>query len=71
MKIGAVVIFRYSLAITGINITFMSVQLLRSGHLKTHFYNAVRGSPTLDDYHRVFCKWIIMLHFANFFIQTS
>ncbi len=52
-----VFVARYSLAITGINITFMSVQLLRSGHLKTHIYNTVQGAPTLADFHRVFCKW--------------
>ena len=49
-------IIRYSLAITGINITYLAVQLLRSGHLKTHFYNAVEGAPCISHFHQVYCE---------------
>lgn len=46
----------YSLAIVAINLTGLTHHLLTSGHLKSHFYNAVPGHPHIDDLHKVFGK---------------
>lgn len=52
-----VILFRYSFAIVGINITGLTYQMLIAGHLKTHFYNVVQGQPQLEDFHKVYCKY--------------
>ncbi|CAI9617592.1 unnamed protein product [Staurois parvus] len=39
--------FRYSYAIVGINLTEMAYSLLKSGALKSHFYNMVPGFPEI------------------------
>jgi len=45
---------RYSFAIVGINITSVAHQLLMSGALRCHFYNAVQAVPQLKDFHCVY-----------------
>lgn len=47
---------RYSFAIVGINLTALSLELLTSGILKPHFYNIKTEKPTLEDFHKVYCK---------------
>lgn len=51
-------IFRFPFAITGINITYIAYHLLKSGRLKTHFYNSLFGTLCLEDFHKVYCKLI-------------
>jgi hypothetical protein len=46
--------FGYSFAIVGINLTSVATRLLRSGQLRSHFYNAVLGPPQLTDFHNVY-----------------
>ncbi|XP_018422943.1 PREDICTED: ELMO domain-containing protein 2-like [Nanorana parkeri] len=45
----------YSYAIVGINLTEMAYSLLKSGALKSHFYNMVPGSPEIRCFHQFFC----------------
>ena len=45
---------RYSFAVVGINITSVACNLLRSGDLRTHFFNAVQAAPQLTDFHDVY-----------------
>ncbi|XP_061686143.1 ELMO domain-containing protein 2 [Syngnathoides biaculeatus] len=45
----------YSYAIVGINLTEMTYSLLKSGALKTHFYNTVPGAPELQHFHQLYC----------------
>ncbi|TWW58754.1 ELMO domain-containing protein 2 [Takifugu flavidus] len=45
----------YSYAIVGINLTEMAYSLLRSGALKSHFYNTVEGTPELQHFHQLYC----------------
>ncbi|KAM8939983.1 ELMO domain-containing protein 2 [Pelodytes ibericus] len=45
----------YSYAIVGINLTEMAYSLLKSGALKSHFYNMVPGFPKIKCFHQFFC----------------
>ncbi|XP_034044453.1 ELMO domain-containing protein 2 [Thalassophryne amazonica] len=45
----------YSYAIVGINLTEMAYSLLRSGALKTYFYNTVMDTPELRHFHQLYC----------------
>ncbi|KAM3864802.1 ELMO domain-containing protein 2 [Diretmus argenteus] len=45
----------YSYAIVGINLTEMAYSLLKSGALKSHFYNTVLGKPELQHFHQLYC----------------
>ncbi|XP_053259290.1 ELMO domain-containing protein 2 isoform X1 [Podarcis raffonei] len=45
----------YSYAIVGINLTEMAYNLLKNGHLRTHFYNLVPGEPQMKDFHQFYC----------------
>ncbi|XP_058497125.1 ELMO domain-containing protein 2 [Solea solea] len=45
----------YSYAIVGINLTEMAYSLLKSGALKAHFYNTVKGAPELQHFHQLYC----------------
>lgn len=54
----------YSLAIVGINLTHLAVQLLQAGHLKSHLYNVTSGRPRLEHFHEVFCY--LMVEFDRF-----
>uniref|UniRef100_A0A8D0GRV0 ELMO domain containing 2 n=1 Tax=Sphenodon punctatus TaxID=8508 RepID=A0A8D0GRV0_SPHPU len=45
----------YSYAIVGINLTEMAYSLLKSGALKSHFYNLVPGLPQLEHFHQFYC----------------
>ncbi|KAK2170431.1 hypothetical protein LSH36_3g29019 [Paralvinella palmiformis] len=49
--------YGYSFAIVGINITGLVYHLLTGGYLKTHFYNAIEGRPTLEHFHGVYCHF--------------
>jgi hypothetical protein len=57
--------FRYSFAIVGINLTALSLELLKSGNLKPHLYNITAQKPTLDDFHKVYCKYLLFLGFHS------
>uniref|UniRef100_A0A914WJA0 ELMO domain-containing protein n=1 Tax=Plectus sambesii TaxID=2011161 RepID=A0A914WJA0_9BILA len=46
----------FPFAIAGITMTSLSRELLNTGLLKNHFYNAVLGVPVLVDFHRVYCR---------------
>ncbi|KAM9330021.1 ELMO domain-containing protein 2 [Gastrophryne carolinensis] len=48
----------YSYAIVGINLTEMAYSLLKSGALKSHFYNMVPGFPEIKCFHQFFCYLI-------------
>jgi len=61
--------YGYSFAIVGINITFLTYQLLIGGHLKTHFYNAVNGRPQLEHFHQVYC--CLLSEFDKFWISEK
>ena len=60
--------FRYSFAIVGINITGVAFDLLRKGHLKTHFYNAVQGRPTVENFNYVYCKFTLWKCLEVFYV---
>lgn len=45
----------FPMAITGINLTALVRRLLQKDALKMHFYNTIRGAPTIDNFHHVFC----------------
>uniref|UniRef100_A0A914ER53 ELMO domain-containing protein n=1 Tax=Acrobeloides nanus TaxID=290746 RepID=A0A914ER53_9BILA len=47
-------------AICGITITALTRDLLRSGLLKNHFYNALHGKPNMDNFHQVYCRIFIL-----------
>ncbi|KAM3728065.1 ELMO domain-containing protein [Dirofilaria immitis] len=49
-------LYGFPMAITGINLTALIRRLLHSDALKMHFYNTVRGTPTIDNFHHVFCQ---------------
>ncbi|OZC08334.1 ELMO/CED-12 family protein [Onchocerca flexuosa] len=49
-------LYGFPMAITGINLTALVRRLLYSDALKMHFYNTVRGTPTIDNFHHVFCQ---------------
>lgn len=49
---------RYSYAIVGINLTEMAYSLLKSGALKSHFYNAVPGLPNIEHFHQFYCEYL-------------
>ncbi|XP_046853838.1 ELMO domain-containing protein 1-like [Xenia sp. Carnegie-2017] len=59
----------YSFAIVGINITALSLDLLKTGALKPHFYNTVSGKPTMDDFHKVYCY--LFRTFSAFWLEQK
>ncbi|XP_028404052.1 ELMO domain-containing protein 1-like [Dendronephthya gigantea] len=59
----------YSYAIVGINITALSVDLLKSGDFKPHFYNITTEKPTLDDFHKVYC--CLFREFSSFWLEQK
>jgi len=61
--------YGYSLAIVGINITGMAFQLLTGGHLKSHFYNTVKGRPKLEHFHQVYCY--LMYEFDRYWMAEK
>lgn len=59
----------YSYAIVGINVTEMAYSLLRSGALKSHFYNLVPGSPQMKHFHQFFCY--LIYEFDKFWFEEE
>jgi len=55
----------YPFAAVGINITHLALGLLKSGHLKTHLYNAESRIVTVEDFHKIYCKFILFLSFVD------
>uniref|UniRef100_A0A915Q6W8 OTU domain-containing protein n=1 Tax=Setaria digitata TaxID=48799 RepID=A0A915Q6W8_9BILA len=49
-------LYGFPMAVTGINLTALVRRLLQDDVLKMHFYNTVRGAPTIDNFHHVFCQ---------------
>ncbi|XP_055707335.1 ELMO domain-containing protein 2 [Phlebotomus papatasi] len=45
----------YTFAIVGINLTSMAYKLLKSGAAKTHIYNAVYSTPSINTFHHLYC----------------
>ncbi|VDN88798.1 unnamed protein product [Brugia pahangi] len=48
-------LYGFPMAVTGINLTALIRQLLQINALKMHFYNTISGTPTIDNFHHVFC----------------
>ncbi|VDN06455.1 unnamed protein product [Thelazia callipaeda] len=46
----------FPMAITGINLTALTRQLLTENALKMHFYNTVPGAPTINNFHHAYCQ---------------
>lgn len=46
-------------AICGITVTALIRELLFEDLLKNHFYNALKTPPTIDNFHQVYCRFII------------
>lgn len=54
------------MAITGINLTALVKRLLQGNALKMHFYNTIRGTPTIDNFHHVFCMLSKVCHYLHY-----
>uniref|UniRef100_A0A3P9JH98 ELMO/CED-12 domain containing 1 n=1 Tax=Oryzias latipes TaxID=8090 RepID=A0A3P9JH98_ORYLA len=63
------IVFRYSFAIVGINITDLAYSLLVSGALKTHLYNVAPEMPNLQHFQQTFCY--LMQEFQRFWIEED
>ncbi|XP_038063357.1 ELMO domain-containing protein 2-like [Patiria miniata] len=61
--------FGYSYAVVGINMTSTAYHLLQDGALKTHLYNHVRGKPSLEDFHRIYCH--VFFNFDKFWLAEK
>uniref|UniRef100_A0A0R3RTE8 ELMO domain-containing protein n=1 Tax=Elaeophora elaphi TaxID=1147741 RepID=A0A0R3RTE8_9BILA len=48
-------LYGFPMALTGINLTALIRRLLQKNALKMHFYNTTCGTPTIDNFHHVFC----------------
>ncbi|GCB69500.1 hypothetical protein scyTo_0008396 [Scyliorhinus torazame] len=59
----------YSYAIVGINLTEMAYSLMKSGLLKSHFYNLVPGVPQLHHFHQFYCY--LMYEFDQFWFKEG
>ncbi|XP_075716531.1 ELMO domain-containing protein 2 [Rhinoderma darwinii] len=59
----------YSYAIVGINLTEMAYSLLKSGALKSHFYNMVPGFPEIKCFHQFFCY--LLYEFDKFWLEEE
>ncbi|XP_073460229.1 ELMO domain-containing protein 2 [Aquarana catesbeiana] len=59
----------YSYAIVGINLTEMAYSLLKSGALKSHFYNMVPGFPEIKCFHQFFCY--LLYEFDKFWFNEE
>ncbi|XP_019389925.1 PREDICTED: ELMO domain-containing protein 2 isoform X2 [Crocodylus porosus] len=59
----------YSYAIVGINLTEMAYSLLKSGALKSHFYNAVPGLPNIEHFHQIYCY--LVYEFDKFWFEEE
>jgi hypothetical protein len=47
--------FGYTFSIVGINLTSMAYRLVKTGSVKSHFYNSVNRYPTLDSFNQFYC----------------
>lgn len=63
--------YGYTLAVVGINITHMAWRLLKSGQLKSHFYNLSRkqGYPKIEHFHQFYCY--LLYEFDSFWIDAK
>ncbi|XP_063314522.1 ELMO domain-containing protein 2 [Pelobates fuscus] len=59
----------YSYAIVGINLTEMAYSLLKSGALKSHFYNTVPGVPRIKCFHQFYCY--LVYEFDKFWFKEE
>ncbi|KAM4708244.1 ELMO domain-containing protein 2 isoform 2-T2 [Discoglossus pictus] len=59
----------YSYAIVGINLTEMAYSLLKSGALKSHFYNMVPGFPRMKCFHQFYCY--LVYEFDKFWFKEE
>lgn len=56
--------FRFPMALAGITLTAMARKLLMDGYLKNHFYNTIKGPPTMDNFHHAYCE-VLSSHLCN------
>ncbi|CAG9533807.1 unnamed protein product [Cercopithifilaria johnstoni] len=49
-------LYGFPMAVTGINLTALVKRLLQGNALKMHFYNTLCDTPTIDNFHHVFCQ---------------
>lgn len=61
--------YGYSFAIVGINLTKMAYHLLKDQVLKVHFYNVIKGSPEINDFHYVYCY--LFYEFDKFWLSEK
>lgn len=61
--------YGYSMAIVGINITHLTLELLKAGHLKTHFYNAIHQRPSIDHFHEAYSR--LFVGFDGFWLDEK
>ncbi|XP_038648385.1 ELMO domain-containing protein 2 [Scyliorhinus canicula] len=59
----------YSYAIVGINLTEMAYSLMKSGLLKSYFYNLAPGVPQLHHFHQFYCY--LMYEFDQFWFKEE
>ncbi|KAG8453925.1 hypothetical protein GDO86_000522 [Hymenochirus boettgeri] len=59
----------YSYAIVGINLTEMAYSLLKSGALKSHFYNTVPEFPRMKSFHQFYCY--LVYEFDKFWFKEE
>ncbi|XP_060707360.1 ELMO domain-containing protein 2 isoform X2 [Hemiscyllium ocellatum] len=59
----------YSYAIVGINLTEMAYSMMKSGLLKSHFYNLVPGAPQLQHFHQFYCY--LLYEFDQFWFKEG
>ncbi|GAB0090679.1 ELMO domain-containing protein [Sergentomyia squamirostris] len=45
----------YTFAVVGINLTSMAYKLLKCGAAKTHVYNSVYSTPSINTFHHLYC----------------
>uniref|UniRef100_A0A1I8EJU2 ELMO domain-containing protein n=1 Tax=Wuchereria bancrofti TaxID=6293 RepID=A0A1I8EJU2_WUCBA len=60
-------LYGFPMAVTGINLTALVRQLLQVNALKMHFYNTISGTPTIDNFHHVFCMFY-EVKCSNYFV---
>ncbi|XP_072040378.1 ELMO domain-containing protein 2-like [Amphiura filiformis] len=59
----------YSYAVVGINLTSMAYTFLSNGSLKFHFYNKVKGKPSVEHFHQVYSY--LFFEFDKFWVAEK
>ncbi|GFY05338.1 ELMO domain-containing protein 2 [Trichonephila clavipes] len=61
--------YGYSFAIVGINLTSMAYDMLKNQSLQVHFYNSIKGKPSIDHFHFVYCY--LFYEFDKFWLSEK